>query len=425
MESGIHPSFSANTLTVLEKRYLKKDKEGRVVETPEEMLWRVAENIASAERLYHPQADTGESARRFYRLMSSLTFLPNSPTLMNAGRSLQQLAACFVLPIEDSLESIFNAVKHKCPYPPERGGTGFSFSRVRPREDIVGTTGGVASEDEAFRTIRYRDLEEAVRLAVRFLDNVIDVNRYPLPEIEAMAKGNRKIGLGVMGFADLLLLLGIPYDSEEALQVAEELMSFIQKIAWEESARLARERGPFPNFEKSVFKESNRRPVPNATVTTIAPTGTLSILANCTGGIEPLFAVSHERSVLGGMRLREVSPSFLHLARREGLYSEALTQELREGRPLTALPPLPGRIAAILRTAVDITPEWHVRMQAAFQKHTDNAVSKTINFPPHASVEDVARAFRLAYELGCKGITVYRSGSREHEVLACGSVLVC
>lgn len=580
MASGTRPSFSANALTVLGKRYLKKDKEGKIVETPEEMLRRVAENIASAERLHNPQTDPGETARKFYRLMCSLTFLPNSPTLMNAGRSLQQLAACFVLPIEDSLESIFSAVKHSALIHQSGGGTGFSFSRVRPREDIVGTTGGVASgpvsfirvfnmttevikqggtrrganmgvlrvdhpdilefisakenpaeltnfnlsvgatkafmeavekggkiplinphtgaavtelpareifarmveaawrsgepgvifldhvnaqnptpalgdieatnpcgeqpllpyeacnlgsinlaamltEDEAFPTIHYRDLEEAVRLAVRFLDNVIDVNRYPLPEIEAMAKGNRKIGLGVMGFADLLLLLGIPYDSEEALQVAEEIMGFIHKIAWEESARLARERGPFPNFEKSIFKESNRRPVRNGTVTTIAPTGTLSILANCTSGIEPLFALSYERNVLGGVRLREVSPSFLHLARREGFHSEALLQGLREGAPLTALPRLPGRIAAILRTAFDITPEWHVRMQAAFQKYTDNAVSKTINFPPHATIEDVTKAFRLAYELSCKGITVYRSGSREHQVLACGSVLVC
>lgn len=580
MESRTHPPFSANALTVLEKRYLKKDKEGKVVETPEEMLRRVAENIASAERLHNPQADTGEMARKFYRLMSSLTFLPNSPTLMNAGHSLQQLAACFVLPIEDSLESIFSAVKQSALIHQSGGGTGFSFSRVRPRQDIVGTTGGIASgpvsfirvfnmttevikqggtrrganmgilrvdhpdilefisvkedpkeltnfnlsvgvtdafmeavekgetypllnphrkaivaqlpardvftrmaeaawrsgepgvifldhvnahnptpvlgtieatnpcgeqpllpyeacnlgsinlaamitEDEAFPAIDYRELEAAVRLAVRFLDNVIDVNRYPLPEIEAMAKGNRKIGLGVMGFADLLLLLGIAYDSEEALQVAEEIMGFIHKAAWEESARLARERSPFPNFGKSIFNESNREPVRNATVTTVAPTGTLSILANCTSGIEPLFALSYERNVLGGIRLREINPSFLHLARREGFYSEALIKGLQEGAPLRALPRLPGRISSILRTAFDIAPEGHVRMQAAFQKHTDNAVSKTINFPPQATVEDVARVFRLAYTLGCKGITVYRSGSREHQVLACGSVHVC
>ncbi len=566
--------FSENALHVLEKRYLKKDKQGQVIETPEEMFRRVARTIAVAELIYDAKADVKAREEEFYRLMADLEFLPNSPTLMNAGRELGQLSACFVLPIEDSMESIFEAVKNTALIHKSGGGTGFSFSRLRPEEDRVGSTGGVASGPVSFMRvfdiatdvikqggtrrganmailrvdhpdimkfvvakddltaltnfnlsvavteqfmealkagteynlvnpntrqvegklnagevfdkivdmawkigdpgivfidrinddnptphlgkiestnpcgeqpllphescnlgsinlakmlrntngtceIDYPRLGEAVRIAVRFLDNVIDVNKFPLPQIEEMTKKTRKIGLGLMGFADMLIQLDIPYDSEEALTVAEEIMAAISGEATAASEELAQERGVFPAFDGSRYAVDGQR-VRNATRTTIAPTGTLSIIANCSSGIEPLFALSYTRNILDGAQLIEVNPYFEEVARSEGFHSEELMKQLAAGTKLHEVDGVSDRIKRLFVTAHEITPEWHVRMQAAFQKSTNNAVSKTVNFPREASREDIATVYTMAYELGLKGITIYRDGSREGQVLTTG-----
>ncbi len=571
--------LSSNALAVLGRRYLKKDEQGRVIETPAEMFHRVAGNVAQAD-LNYGRNDVEGTVEEFYRALSFLEFLPNSPTLMNANRPLQQLAACFVLPVEDSLESIFDAVKNTALIHQSGGGTGFSFSRLRPRDDMVRTTSGAASgpvsfmrvfnmatevikqggtrrganmgilrvdhpdilefitakEDnrelanfnisvavtEAFmeaverggeiglvnphtravvRTVKARDifdrivetawktgdpgvvfidrinrdnptpqlgemestnpcgeqpllpyepcnlgsinlalmlkksggretvdwerLEKTVRTGVHFLDNVIDVGRYPLDEIDRMAKGNRKIGLGVMGFADLLIRLGIPYDSGAALRCAEELMGFIEEKAWDASAGLAVKRGVFPNYSGSHYDIRGGPRLRNATVTTVAPTGTLSIIAGCSSGIEPLFALSFTRHVLGDVELPEVNERFLEIARNRGFYSERLLMRLVGGEPLRNMGEVPADVKQLFVTAFDIAPEWHVRMQAAFQRHTDNAVSKTINFPPRATTGDVRKAFLLAFQEGVKGITVYRSGSRTGQVLTCSDPLYC
>jgi len=568
-ELGIDIPFSENAMKVLEKRYLMKDEQGQVIETPQEMFRRVAKNIASAELLYDPKADVKDREEEFCRVMTNLDFLPNSPTLMNAGRDLQQLSACFVLPIEDSMESIFNAVKYTALIHKSGGGTGFSFSRLRPEGDMVGSTGGVASGpvsfmrafdtatdvikqggmrrganmailnvnhpdimkfitakekgdnftnfnlsvaatnefmravadgadydlitprngavqgklnakevfdkivDLAWRTgdpglvfidrindanptpklgaiestnpcgeqpllpyescnlgsinlsrmvcdgkIDYDKLAETVKTAVRFLDNVIDKNNFPLPQIEEMTKKTRKIGLGVMGFADMLIKLGVSYDSEEALKVAEQVMSFINEKATDASVALADERGVFPTFEGSVYDVLDGLRVRNATITTIAPTGTLSIIAGCSSGIEPLFALSYVRNILDGDGLVEVNQLFEEVARREGFYSEELMRELASHGSLRGMDGIPQWVEKLFITAHDISPEWHIRMQAAFQRSTHNAVSKTINFPHSATREDVAQAYMLAYEEGCKGITIYRDRSKDKQVLS-------
>ncbi len=556
--------LTQNAVQVLERRYLLRDDAGRPVETPAAMFRRVASGVAQAET----PADRAAWAERFERRMSALEFLPNSPTLMNAGRPHGQLAACFVLPIGDDLEQIFDALKWAALIHQSGGGTGFSFSRLRPRGDLVRTTHGVASGPVSFirvfdaatetikqggvrrganmavlrvdhpdildfvdakrgpglgnfnvsvavtdafmdavgagrsfglvhprtgavvREVPARDLfrriaEDAwgsgepgllfldrvnaanptpdlgaiesvnpcgeqpllpfeactlgsvnlagmarggevdrdrlaavVRDGVRFLDDVLDVNVWPLPQVSEISRRNRKIGLGVMGWADLLVRLGVAYDEPRALELAEEVMSFVQREARAESERLAGERGPFPGWKTSAPASRGEPPRRNATVTTIAPTGTLSVIAGCSSGIEPLFAVAYVRHALDGVELREEHP--LLAGRLAGPEREAALAAVRAAGRARGVPGVPAEVARLFATAHDVSPEAHVRMQAAFQHHVDNGVSKTINLPAAAPVEAVERAFRLAHELGLKGITVYRDGSREGQVLTTG-----
>lgn len=533
------------------------------------MFRRVARSVSEADLQHGTPADAAAAEEAFFEMMSSLEFLPNSPTLMNAGRNLSQLSACFVLPIEDSMEGIFDTLRDTALIQKSGGGTGFSFSRLRPREDLVETTHGVSSGPVSFmrlynyatevtklggkraganmailridhpdieefiaaktnplelntfnisaavtdefmkkvdarvaydlinpRTrevagqldarevlnrivesawrngepgvifidrinrdnptpelgqiestnpcgeqpllpyescvlgsinlakfhregaVDYDRLKEVVRLGVHFLDNIIDVSEYPIPAIANITKLNRKIGLGVMGWADLLILLGIPYDSEEAIKIGEEVMGFISREALEASIELAKQRGAFPRwFQESIYKHTGE-PRRNATVTTVAPTGTISLIANCSSGIEPVYSIVYRRISFESEQMRFVHPLFEGYARKHGFYSEDLMKRVAEKGSLHDLRDVPDEAKRVFVTTHEIAPEWHVRMQAAFQNHIDAAVSKTINFPANATVEDVKRAYLLAHQLGCKGITVYRDGSREKQVLS-------
>lgn len=559
--------LTANAIQVLERRYLLRDEAGKIVESPAGAFRRVAKNIAQAEAIYGNEANQKDLEKKFYQMISRLEFMPNSPTLMNAGKALQQLSACFVIPIEDDMTSIFDAVKSAALIHQSGGGTGFSFNRLRPKGDMVKSTRGVASgpltfmrvfdtttdvvkqggtrrganmgilnvdhpdvldfivckkeegkfsnfnisialteefmkaveNDEDYdlvnprtkeiarklnarrvfklitlmawrngepgiifidrinrdnptpsigriestnpcgeqpllpneacnlgsinlskfvkgKKVDYERLKDIVHLSVRFLDNVIDMSRFPLPQIHQTVKSNRKIGLGVMGFAEMLVKLGVKYDSEEALVVADEVMGFICRESKNASEALAKERGNFPNWSKSVYGEQ-QRPMRNATTTTIAPTGSISIISGCSSGVEPFFAISFVRRILDDDELLEVNKLFEQYATEQGFYSDALMRRIAKTGSVQKFSEVPDKAKKLFVTALDISPEWHIRMQAAFQKHIDNAVSKTVNFPFEATPEEVENAYLLAHSLGCKGLTIYRDRSRDKQVL--------
>ena len=583
MPSATRPAkvgqWTEPALRVLRERYLTR-KDGEVIETPEEMCWRVAQSIAAGEERYgRTPAAVAEIANAFYEMMIDQYFMPNSPTLMNAGKGNGlQYSACYVLPVGDSMEEIFDSVKAAAIIHKSGGGTGFAFSRLRPKDDLVASTGGRASGPVSFlrvfngateavkqggtrrganmgilkvdhpdilefieckldggitnfnisvaatdafmdaldtgadydlvnphngkivRTLAAREvfermvraawrtgdpgmvfidrinqspanptpsigtieatnpcgeqpllpneacnlgslnvarfarkgedgrtsldwdeMERVVRLAVRFLDDVIEMNPYPLPVIDETVKANRRIGLGIMGWADLLYVLGIPYDSDEAVALADQLMSFVKEKSHDQSSKLAEERGPFPNWKHSIYKDI--RPMRNSTVTTIAPTGTISMIAGCSSGVEPIFALAFEHRVKqsdGERVLTFVNETFEMLAREQGFLSQALAQEIARQGSLHGIPGIPERAKEVFKTSHEIGYEWHVKHQAAFQRYTDNGVSKTINLPNGAGEDDVARAYKLAWELGCLGITVFRDGCKGEQVLNVG-----
>jgi len=567
---GIEPKLTVNALEVLKARYLLRDEKENIIETPTLLFERVAKATAKVDKTFREKPEKSE--KTFYQMMAKLEFLPNTPTLFNAGTDIGQLSACFVLPVPDSLDGIFTTVKNMALIEQTGGGVGFNFSRLRPRGDIVRSTKGVASGPVSFmrifdtatevikaggkrrgammgilrvdhpdvlefitakqnptllsnfnvsvavtdefmqaveanqaywlinprnkekvKQLKAREvwnlmarsawasgdpgvvfideinrhnptpevgriestnpcgeqpllpyescnlgsinlsrmvedgkvvwdkLRETVRNAVHFLDNVVDANVYPLKEIAEVTRANRKIGLGVMGFADMLIMLGVPYDSEEALELGEQVMKFIEEEAHKKSREIGEARGSFPNFEKSIWKDRYSA-FRNATVTTVAPTGTISIIAGCSSGIEPLFAVSFMRNVLGGARLFETNALFEELAKARGFYSAKLLEEIARTGSVQKIAGVPDDVKRLFVTALDIDPVWHVKIQAAFQKSTDNAVSKTVNLPFEAKVEDVREIYDLAWQFKCKGVTVFRYGSKPEQVLYIGEV---
>lgn len=584
------PVLTENAMKVLERRYLAKDGKGKIIETPEGLFRRVARAIAAPDQTFGASPDeVRQTEEMFYEMMADLEFMPNSPTLMNAGRPLGQLSACFVLPIDDSMDSIFTAVKNTALIHKSGGGTGFAFSRLRPKNSVVASTSGVASGPISFMKVinaateavkqggtrrganmgilrvdhpdimdfitckddlseltnfnisvavtdsfmesmqkdaeydlidprteqpyvkggkivrlRARDvfdsivehahatgepgimfidrmnegnpvrrvglyestnpcgeqpllpyescnlgsinlartlkavvdpetetmyrheidwdkLDDTVEKCVHFLDNVIEANRYPLPEIDTNTKSNRKIGLGVMGWADMLIQLGIRYDSREAYDLAEKIVARVKEVGHEASRNLARVRGHFPLWERSEYYQNGNGPrVRNSTVTTIAPTGTISIIAGCSSGIEPIFAVSYIRNVMDKTRMVEVNPHFEMIAKERGFYCKELMERIAEAGSIQDFEEIPDDVKAIFRTSHDVSPEDHIRMQATWQKYTDNAVSKTINLSHDAARDDIRKAYLTAYELRCKGVTVYRDGCRAEQVLSTG-----
>jgi len=564
------PKLTVNALEVLRQRYLLRDENERIIETPAQLFNRVAKAIARTDVKFH--GNPKRSEKTFHEMMAKLEFLPNTPTLFNAGTKLGQLSACFVLPVEDSLEGIFGAARNMAIIEKSGGGVGFDFSKLRPKGDLVKSTKGVASgpvsfmrifdtstevikaggkrrgammailradhpdieefigskqqpgflsnfnisvaatddfmqavekEDEYWLVnprnkektkklnakdvwnsiarsawasgdpgvvfideinrynptpkvgrmestnpcgeqpllpyescnlgsinlsrmvekgkIDWEKLRETVRNAVHFLDNVVEANKYPLKETSKITCANRKIGLGVMGFADMLIKLGIPYDTEQALTTGEKIMKFIEVQSHKMSVQLAEERGSFPNFEGSIWKQKYPA-FRNATVTTIAPTGTISIIAGCSSGIEPIFAISFIRNVLSGTRLFETNPLFEAVTKERGFYSTKLLEEIAKTGSVQKIEGVPDDVKRLFVTALDIKPEWHIRMQAAFQKYTDNAVSKTVNLPTEATPEDVRSIYDLAWKLKCKGVTIFRYGSKPEQVLYIGEI---
>ncbi|HSB57832.1 MAG TPA: adenosylcobalamin-dependent ribonucleoside-diphosphate reductase [Nitrosopumilaceae archaeon] len=558
-----------NSKKVLERRYLLRNEKGETVESPSQLFHRVARAIASTEIKYNKKGNVKKTEGAFYKIMSNLEFLPNTPTLMNAGTKIGQLSACFVIPVEDSLQGIFDAAKWTAIIHQSGGGTGFDFSKLRPKGDSVESIGGAASGPVAFMTIfdkitdvikqggsrrganmgilrvdhpdilefitckssqnflsnfnisvaitdefmksvkknesyslinprskqtvdklnakeifdlivinawktgdpgivfideinlanptpkigkieatnpcgeqpllpwescnlgsinlskviieqriDWDKLRRLVRLGVRFLDDVIDANKYPVQEIKDITYANRKIGIGVMGFADALIKMNIPYNSKKALQIAERIMSFIEKEGHYASQKLGKERGNFPNFEQSIWKTKKRyKFMRNATVTTIAPTGTISIIAGCSSGIEPLFAISFIRNVMEGTRLPETNHIFETIANKRKFFSQDLLNHIAKTGSIQRITNIPKNVKRVFVTSLDISPDWHIKMQSAFQKYTDNAVSKTINLSENTAPDDVENAYLLAYQLKCKGITVYRYGSKPDQVL--------
>ncbi len=567
---GFEPKLTVNAIEVLKARYLLRDEQENITETPTLLFQRVAKAIAQVDDRFGE--DAKESEKNFYDMMAKLEFLPNTPTLFNAGTQIGQLSACFVLPVADSLESIFTTVKNMALIEQTGGGVGFDFSRLRPKGDIVRSTKGVASGPVSFMRvfdaatevikaggkrrgammailrvdhpdiiefitvkqnplmlsnfnvsvavtdeflealemdseywlvnprnkekvkqlrakevwnlmarsawasgdpgvvfideinrrnptpqvgkiestnpcgeqpllpyescnlgsinlsrmvlegeIHWEKLRGTVRTAVRFLDNVVDANIYPLKETADITLANRKIGLGVMGFADMLIMLGSPYDSENAVKLGEQIMEFIEVESHKKSAEIAENRGAFSNFEGSIWRQQYKV-IRNATVTTVAPTGTISIIAGCSSGIEPLFAVSFMRNVLGGARLFETNYLFEKVAKERDFYSASLFEEIARTGSVQKITGVPEDVKRLFVTALDIDPVWHIRMQAAFQKYTDNAVSKTVNLPSDSKIEDVRKIYELAWKLKCKGVTVFRYGSKPEQVLYIGEI---